>query len=277
MKKTENKDFSISFVGSGRVATHLAMAFAQAGFKIAGIFSRNVGHAGKLAAHFGKDCQVFNDLAEIPETDVVFFCISDDALPHTLQLFQQTHPHTASMLVHTAGSVSINVFEEAGMENVAKHFGVLYPLQSFSDGRNIDLSHTPAFVEGNNEASLQTIENLARHIFRNVSRMDSEHRRFLHLAGVFANNFTNHCYNMAANLVAKSGANFDVLLPIIEETAEKVKSLPPSQAQTGPAARHDLKTIESHLELLQNHAPELVSFYKMMSESIMKENSKDKS
>ena len=271
-------DIQISLVGTGRVAKHLAIAFRKAGYKIPGIYSLNHEHAQTLASVVGNGCQALKNMADVSQQGIVIFCISDKALPQAIAQYQEQHPDSEALLLHTAGSVDINVFCQSTSKACDK-YGVMYPLQTFSDGREIDLSKVPIFIEGNNEATLKAIEHLAGNIFGSVSKMDSAHRRFLHLAGVFANNFTNHCYSVAAELIEKSGADFSALLPMIDETAAKVHTLPPREAQTGPAVRQDVGVMQKHQEMLQDkalfhdRATILSELYEVMSQSIMQQQS----
>ena len=169
---------------------------------------------------------------------------------------------TDSVFVHTAGSVSIDVFK-----GHAIRYGVVYPMQTFSKSREMDFSIIPVFVEASDEDTLNTLEEMSKSVSDDVRRLDSPSRRYLHLAAVFACNFANHCYALAADMVERSGMTFDSLLPLIDETARKVHQLPPHKAQTGPAVRFDRNVIDAQSHLLGG-SPMAQQIYNIMSESI---------
>lgn len=147
------------------------------------------------------------------------------------------------------------------------HYGVLYPMQTLSKYKDVEFSEIPFFVEGNSERALQLARALAESISEYVYNCSSEQRRHLHLAAVFACNFVNHCYALSARLLEKQGIPFDVMLPLIDETARKVHVLSPIEAQTGPAVRYDENVIRMQADLLSDE-PELRELYLKMSESI---------
>ena len=167
-----------------------------------------------------------------------------------------------AVFVHTAGSVSIDIFK-----GHAVRYGVLYPMQTFSKSRIVDFSVIPVFLEVSDSFTMTMLEGLAASVSNDVRQLDSPSRRYLHLAAVFACNFANHCYALAADMVEMSGMTFDCLLPLIDETARKVHQLPPAKAQTGPAVRFDRNVIDSQSRLLDS-SPMSQQIYKLMSESI---------
>ena len=167
-----------------------------------------------------------------------------------------------AIFIHTAGSISIDIFN-----NKAQHYGVLYPMQTFSKSRIVDFSVIPVFLEASDSYTMTLLEGLAASVSNDVRQLDSPSRRYLHLAAVFACNFANHCYALAADMVEMSGMTFDCLLPLIDETARKVHQLPPAKAQTGPAVRFDRNVIDSQSRLLDS-SPMSQQIYKLMSESI---------
>jgi hypothetical protein len=175
---------------------------------------------------------------------------------------------TDKLFVHTAGSVSIDVF--CGR---AKRYGVLYPMQTFSKTRIIDFQNIPVFIEADSNSTLQTIANVAQSVSNNVRQLSSADRRYLHLAAVWACNYTNFCYNMAAETLQKVGLSFDIMLPLIDETARKVHNLSPQEAQTGPAIRYDKNIIEAQMKLM-NYDKSAQQLYQLMAENIHKRNKK---
>lgn len=251
----------ICFIGAGNVATNMARALRSAGHDIVQVYSRTMASATALAGIV--ESKAVTDINAVDDTaDIYIISVKDDVIAH---IAASLCPRICrSVVVHTAGSVPIDV-----LSRVAKRCGVIYPMQTFSKQRAVDFSEIPCFIEANDDDTLAVIERLARSISRNVCRMTGSDRRRLHLAAVYACNFANHCYEMAAEILASAGINFNVLLPLIDETARKVHSLSPLKAQTGPAVRDDKKVMEAHLRLLDDmSAIYLSDIYRLMSQSI---------
>lgn len=249
----------ITLLGAGRVATHLAQALHESGQTIQQVFSRTAASAEKVAAAVG--ARAVTDRQSVAETPTYIYCLKDDVLPEMAAHLAARYPH--SLHIHTSGSTPLHIFPSE-----ASHYGVLYPLQTFSRERAVDFYAIPCFVEASDEESLQRITLLAQQISHRVQAMDSERRRVLHLAAVFACNFVNHCYDIAATLLQeKAGLPFDTLLPLIDETAQKVHRLSPREAQTGPAVRYDQRIMEAHHALLADDALRR-ELYRALSDSI---------
>lgn len=222
-----------TLIGTGNVATNLLPALEEAGHQVKQLHGRSFGI-----------CDVTGE--------VVIVCVKDSALSYVMQRLS----NCPQLVVHTAGSM--------GVETVpAKHRGVLYPLQTLSKQRIISLKEVPMFVES--DTDIELLEQLAHSLSHRVYRATSLQRRQLHLAAVFACNFTNHCYTLAHGLLKQSGLPFEVLLPLIDETANKVHQLPPQLSQTGPAVRWDENVITRHLDMLDGYTREI---YELMSKSI---------
>lgn len=234
------KSKKIAFVGKGNVALILGNAFKEAGFDVSWIDSRK--------------------LSPIPEADIYIFSVKDDILADVLDKF----PRKEALYVHTAGSLPAEIFK-----NHADRYGVIYPLQTFSKQRTIALTDVPFFVEANNSADENLLIEIAGALSRKVNILSSEKRKMLHLAAVFACNFTNHMYHCAANILEQNGLDYQYLLPLIEETADKIKHIHPKEAQTGPAVRYDKNVINKHLELLDED-PFSRKVYETISQSIYK-------
>jgi len=149
-------------------------------------------------------------------------------------------------------------------KGMTHHYGVFYPMQSFSKERLVDFAEIPTFIEANDAKAMGVIRLLAESVSERVRELSSDDRQYLHLAAVFACNFTNHCYAMAAEILEEHGMGFDVMLPLIDETARKVHQLHPLQAQTGPAVRYDENVIRHQAQLLQSH-PVMKDLYERMS------------
>ena len=251
-------------LGSGNMATNLAHAFHKAGVRIDCIYSRTLDHARALAEQVGVE-QYTADLKEVRsslqkdmENQVVLYCLKDSVLREVLEQIDAPE----ALHLHTAGSMGVKVFEYTNKP----HAGVLYPFQTLSKQRVLDFSQLPLFIEAVNPQDLPKIENLAKQISQKVYPADSETRRRLHVAGVFANNFTNCMYAIAAEVLRPTGLPEDVLLSLIDETAAKVHTMPARQAQTGPAKRRDANVMNKHLELLGD--PQLQEIYRVVSKNI---------
>ena len=269
----------IVLIGAGNLATHLGKALRAAGHDMVQVFSRTMQSAETLASLL--DAEPLTDIAQVrDDADVYIFSVKDSAL---IQLVAQLCRHEADGLVedgavnalrkakkgehervflHTAGSMPMSVFE-----GMAQHYGVLYPMQTFSKQREVDFSIIPCFVEANDEFAQKQIEGLAREISGRVYLLSSEDRKYLHLSAVFACNFANHCYAISQELLEEHGIPFDVMLPLINETAAKVHEMKPKDAQTGPAVRYDENVIDEQSKLLENH-PHFKKVYDSMSKSI---------
>jgi predicted short-subunit dehydrogenase-like oxidoreductase (DUF2520 family) len=244
------------FIGAGNVATHLSKAIKGSNFRMWQVFSRNVDNAKALANKL--KCNYTTDIKAIKtDADVYFFSVPDDALPAIIAEI----PPNDGLWVHTAGSVPIDVFH-----GYTKRYGVLYPLQTFSKHRELDFSEIPLFIEANSFDDDELLYHIACSISDYVENMNSEKRKYLHLAAVFACNFSNHMYAIASHILEKQGIDWSFLLPLISETVGKIYDIHPDQAQTGPAVRFDRAVMEQHLSMLADE--HLRQLYSMISESI---------
>ena len=248
----------ITLIGSGNVATHLGAAFKNAGHRIIQVYSRNMDNAELLAYHI--DAEPINNLSNIsPETDLFIIAVSDDAIVHVAQqLARHNKP-----IVHTAGTTDVKV-----LIPLTAAAGVFYPLQTLSKNKEAANS-IPICIEGSDDAVTLQLEQLAQSISKNVYRITSAQRKILHLAAVFACNFPNYLYAVAKKLLAQNNMDFELLRPLILETAQKVQDALPGSVQTGPAARNDETTMVAHLQLLDND-PQLQELYRLLSQGIIK-------
>lgn len=248
----------IVLIGAGNLATHLGKALHAAGHDMVQVFSRTMQSAETLASFL--DAEPLTDMAQVrDDADVYIFSVKDSALE---QLISQLCGDDEKVFLHTAGSMPMSVFR-----GKALHYGVLYPMQTFSKQREVDFSIIPCFIEANDEFALKQIEGLAGQISRRVFQLSSEDRKYLHLSAVFACNFANHCYAASQELLQQHGIPFDVMLPLIDETAAKVHGMTPKEAQTGPAVRYDENVIGKQIQLLENQ-PYFQKIYDCMSKSI---------
>lgn len=248
----------IVLIGAGNLATHLGKALHAAGHDMVQVFSRTMQSAETLASLL--DAEPLTDMAQVrDDADVYIFSVKDSALE---QLISQLCGGEKKVFLHTAGSMPMSVFR-----GKALHYGVLYPMQTFSKQREVDFSIIPCFIEANDEFALKQIEGLAGQISHRVYQLSSEDRKYLHLSAVFACNFANHCYAASQKLLQQHGIPFDVMLPLIDETAAKVHGMTPKEAQTGPAVRYDENVIGKQIQLLENQ-PYFQKIYDCMSKSI---------
>ena len=248
----------IVIIGAGNVGAQLGRAFRDKNIPVVQVYSRTLSAAEAL----GKELQTdyTNQLQQITrEADLYIFSVTDTALPALLKSF----PATGGLWVHTAGSLPMAVFEESA----ATRYGVFYPLQTFSKNRKVSFEHIPVFIEANHPNDQQLLEQLALSLSNQAIPLSSEKRKYLHLAAVFASNFTNHLYAVAAQILESRDIDWKVLLPLIEETAAKVQELSPGEAQTGPAVRNDIPVIERHLEMLED-TPGKQVIYRILSRDI---------
>ncbi|HEY4325339.1 MAG TPA: DUF2520 domain-containing protein [Mucilaginibacter sp.] len=249
----------ITIIGSGNVATHLAAAFKNAGHRIEQVYSRDMQNAALLAYHVGAEAiDKLNDIN--PEIDIFIISVKDDAI---VPIAQALAKHQ-KLIVHTSGATDLSA-----LTAFALNTGVFYPLQTFSKNKEVDFLTVPLCIEGADENITKQLEELARTISNNVYRVDSGQRKILHLAAVFACNFPNYLYDVARQLLAKHNLEFELLRPLILETAQKVQDHLPAEVQTGPAVRKDETTMTAHVEML-NDEPELKSLYLLLSQAIIK-------
>jgi len=251
----------ITLIGSGNVATHLGAAFKNAGHRIVQVYSRSTQNAALLAYHIG--AEAIDDLNNIDaSTDIFIVSVSDDAIPH---IAQELAKHN-KLIAHTSGATDLyNILA------FTDHAGVLYPLQTFSKTKEVNFLTVPLCIEGNNEIITKTLKELAQTISNNVYEIDSTQRKTLHLAAVFACNFPNYLYHVAQEILADQRIDFNLIRPLILETAEKVQTNLPANVQTGPAIRNDQKTMDAHLALLQ-YEPAWEQLYKLLSQGIIKKD-----
>jgi predicted short-subunit dehydrogenase-like oxidoreductase (DUF2520 family) len=229
----------VVFLGFGNVNSHLCNALYKTDkITVNQVFNRNY---IKLLSPF-EDIPFTDDISKIESADVYIIGIPDDAISS----FSESLPFQNRLTVHTSGGVSINALSSKNRR------GVFYPLQTFSKERKVNFTNIPICIEAKNTSDLKMLKQLGETISKNVVEISSEQRQKVHLAAVFVNNFTNYLYQIGEDILKKDGLSLDLLKPLIKETAEKIEKLPPEKAQTGPAKRNDIKTIEKHLHLLEN-------------------------
>jgi len=251
------KNKKIVFVGSGNLATHLSLAFKYANNNIIQIYSRKKQNAELLANQI--NCSFTNNLKKLnPEGDIYILAVSDNAINTVLKKINLKN----KLLIHTSGSTNISV-----LKSHSDNFGVFYPLQTFSKNKELNFKNIPVCIEANNKLNEQILFNLAKQISDDIHYISSEKRIQLHLAAVFVSNFVNHLYSIADNILTDNDLPFNLLKPLISETANKVIKNKPVDCQTGPAIRNDKNVIKTHLRLL-NKFPIYKKIYTFVSKSI---------
>ncbi|WAC40647.1 Rossmann-like and DUF2520 domain-containing protein [Pedobacter sp. SL55] len=250
---------TVSIIGSGNVATHLAKALKTANVKVLSIWSNRFENAEELAQLV--NAKAVKELTEIAadESDILLISVKDDAIGSVVQKLNGY----SGVVAHTSGSVSLTA-----LNGIESH-GVFYPLQTFSKQKEIDFSLVPLCLEASTPSALAKLKKLAALLSRHCYDVDSEQRKILHLAAVFACNFPNYLYGIAQQLLAQNQLDFNIIKPLIIETANKIQTALPVNVQTGPAIRNDVQTLNKHEEMLQKH-PEWLTIYKLLSEQIKK-------
>ncbi|RKS52943.1 uncharacterized protein DUF2520 [Gillisia mitskevichiae] len=236
----------IVIFGTGNLATHLFEVYKYSGdFKIIQVYN-----------HDPKSLQIFNDqvaittnLNEIAPADIYILALKDDILAEISQKINETN----ALVLHTSGAVSVEVL------NKFKNRGVFYPLQTFSKNKKVDFSKIPICIEANTAENTKVLNELASEISEKVFGISSEQRKTLHVAAVFVSNFVNFMYTEGEKICNDNQVPFEILHPLILETASKVTKMSPLESQTGPAKRNDQEVISSHLELLNEEQQKIYS------------------
>jgi predicted short-subunit dehydrogenase-like oxidoreductase (DUF2520 family) len=247
----------VIIIGSGNVAQHLIAAFQNSQnlgseIELVQVFSRQPANVSQLL-NFNKITDNWDTLAE---ADLYIIAVSDDAIAQVSS--QLTFKNR--LVVHTSGSVSLNALDNNNRK------GVFYPLQTFTKNKAVDFKTIPICLESENATDFQLLNNVAKAISDTVFTINSEQRKALHVAAVFVNNFTNHLYQIGSEICRENQVPFDILKPLIAETAQKIMTISPSAAQTGPAKRNDIATIEAHEAFLSNENYRTI--YKILTQSI---------
>jgi len=248
---------TIVLLGFGNVSFHLINTLNRTNkVSVIQIYNRNNITISSELNHI----PFTTDLSKIEDADLYIIAIPDDSIAS----FSEILPLKNKLVVHTSGSVSMDALSERNRK------GVFYPLQTFSKNREVNFNNIPICIEAKEADDIKLLMNLGKCLSKKVVKVNSEERSTLHLAAVFVNNFVNHLYAIGNDILSDNELSFDLLHPLIEETASKIKTLPPSQVQTGPARRGDQKTIEKHLHLLKEGP--ITDLYRQLTDSIMKKH-----
>jgi len=252
--------YDIVLFGSGNAATQLGLALKKAGHRIVQVYSRSIESSRMLAQELG--AKALSDSSAVSrEADIYILAVKDDAvkeLAGKLKLKKK-------IVLHTSGTLPLSVLKKA-----SSSYGVIYPLQTLSKDRVLNMATVPICVEANTAGNQKIVAGLAKSISKKVFLLDSRQRAILHLAAIFAGNFTNHMYSIAEHLLSENQLPFGLLKPLIRETAEKIKEGHlPASVQTGPAARKDFEIMKTHLKMLSGEK-NLATIYRLVSENIMR-------
>ncbi len=242
----------ISIIGTGNVATHIAIALKENNIQVSHIFGRDENRLNSICQKV--EAKAISSFSDLPK-QLCIICISDDAIADVIPKIDADIP-----IAYTSGSVPISSLLER------KNIGVFYPLQTFTKNKEVNFFEVPIFIESNNEYFTQNLFDLAWKISRTVNYATSEERAQLHLAAVFVNNFTNHIICLAQEYCEVEKIDFNHLRPLLDETISKIKHQSAFENQTGPAKRNDVRTIEIQERKLSGHAKEV---YKVLTRSIL--------
>ncbi len=249
---------NIVFIGAGNVAANLASALHSKGKNILQVYSRTEASAKALAVLF--DAAFTNQIQEIISgADLYIISVSDDALPDIVERLNIEH----AIVVHTSGTLPMDI-----LNHNLNAFGVFYPLQSLKKEYLSDFQNLPLLIEGSNPTVEHHLQTLACEISANVHVMDSEQRKWVHLAAVFACNFGNYMNVIAEDILNEHNISFSILQPLLQQMNERLKTTSPRQLQTGPAIRKDYKIMEQHAESLKT-TPGYQAIYQLISGKIM--------
>ena len=249
----------VVIIGSGNVATSLAHGL-MARCEVVQIYSRQLLHAQALADAIGCPLATDDLMTLVPNADAYIIAVRDDVIADVVAAV----PDNGALWLHTSGSKGIDLFK-----GHRTHYGVLWPMQSFSREVVVALDDVHFFAEASDKKTLEHLMALGHMISHHVIEADSDKRRRLHVASVFSCNFANHMWTLADEVLGDAGLPFDALLPLIRTTVDKLNNLSPAKSQTGPAIRHDAQVLDSHLAMLDGDKREI---YRLLSDSIMNRN-----
>lgn len=251
---------SITIIGTGNIATHLFDTFQWYDtLQVVQV----VGRSQKSLSYFSESVATCLLSQTLKKADVYIIAVSDAAIPVVSKLLE----NCTGLVVHTSGSVALDSL------SAIAHKGVFYPLQSFTKGKKVTFRKIPICIEASNESDQKTLQYLAETISDVVYKISSEQRKHVHLAAVFVNNFTNYMYTIGHEICEQYEIPFEILKPLIAETALKIDTMSPTDAQTGPARRNDIETMQSHIEELTTK--ENKNIYRLLSEAIQKKYGKE--
>jgi predicted short-subunit dehydrogenase-like oxidoreductase (DUF2520 family) len=245
---------NIVVLGSGNVAQHLIQAIVtNSNLNLVQAFARN---SENLISVLPKE-KICCDLQNLAEADVYILAVTDKAIEE----ITKNLPFKNRLVAHTSGSSSLDIISDKNRK------AVFYPLQTFSKNKAINFKEVPICLEAETTDDLLLLKEIASILSNSVYEIDSNQRKSLHVAAVFASNFTNHMYALAEKICVDNAVDFEILKPLILETSDKIKYLSPTEAQTGPAVRKDTQIIATHLSFIPNN--DTKEIYKLLTKSII--------
>ncbi len=251
----------ISLIGTGNMAWHLLNCFRSADIEVLEVYGRNQKEANEFKSFFHTTC--VNAISEISDqADVYFICVSDDAISEVLSLLP-FRLKSNQLLVHTSGALASGI-----LSPFAEHYGCFWPVQTLTKARPVLTKEIPVVITASDTDVAAQLCELAAQISEQFMVLDDDKKQALHVAAVMVNNFTNHLYDLTASYCREEAVDFQLLGPIIKETALKAVSGVPGQIQTGPAVRNDISTIAKHRMHLKKY-PALLKLYDLFTESII--------
>ena len=255
------KSFTVSFIGAGNVAWHLAPALDNTDYAVREVYSKNTKNAAaivdKLYEAQVKESLDFSDSG----SRIFILAVSDDVID---EVVRELRLPSEAILFHTSGSRPLSVLGYAPTTKI----GVFYTFQTRTKGKLIDFQDVPFFVESDDSDTEKVLLTMGQALSKKVLKISSEERKALHVAAVFASNFTNHMFTIAESIMAHHRMSFDLLKPLIAETLNKGLEIGPSKGQTGPARRGDLEILDQHMEFLSDDA-DVSEIYRVVSQHIV--------
>lgn len=255
------KKLKIVLIGAGNVGFHLGKKLNEVGLEIIQVFSRKITKAKRLAKIL--KCEATRNISDIStQADLYIIAVPDSVIEKVAKNLGQELSQS-KLVVHTSGATPSTI-----LKPYFKNYGIFYPLQTFSVGREIAFDKIPICIDSNLKKHRTLLEKLGNQISSNVYYINDQERRILHVAAVFVNNFANNLFTIGEKITLKEQLDFDILKPLIQETVLKISDHSPSEMQTGPAKRGDHTTISTHLKYLEKKFPELIEVYQTMTKSI---------
>jgi predicted short-subunit dehydrogenase-like oxidoreductase (DUF2520 family) len=254
----------VILLGAGKLANHLGPAFAKSGAEVLAIYNRHVASAKKLAKDLGSNTMATDQLSELPSgADLYVLAVSDNAIAEVAKKLKSVHGPDI-FVVHSSGATPSTV-----LADFFSKYGVFYPLQSFSEGREIDFSAVPICIHASNSLLMEQLTAFAKKISGKVYEVNDEQRSQLHVAAVFANNFVNHVLGISHQILEEADLPKSILFKLISETIQKLETGDAKSMQTGPAIRGDKGTMDRHEKWLKDY-PDALDVYQLISSKIIK-------
>ncbi len=266
MNKIDFSTLPVFLIGSGNLATHLSIALNNKGLHFESVWSRNIENAKILSEKIKTNYT--NNISELFKKQAIYLiCVPDNNINNVAKQLNSSN----SILIHTSASTNISVLKKYNANS-----GVFYPLQTFSKNSTlVNFKNLPIFIEYSNSNVKNLLTNWSKLINAKLYKANSEKRLLIHVAAIFANNFTNHMLAISQELAIQNNIDFELFKPLINETFEKIKKMNPSKSQTGPAIRNDKITIKKHLKVLHN-SPDFAKIYSFVSNNIKEMHYKEK-